>query len=268
MKTHLGDIDVHYDVTGSGPWLTLSHSLAAHMGMWEPQLAQLSQHFTVLRYDIRGHGQTQATDGPYTLRQLANDVVRLLQHVGAARTHWVGLSLGGMIGQTLAIEHPQLLDRVVIANSTGQGAPNAAQIWQERATLAQTQGMGALVQPTLSRWFTDPYRAQHPEVMARIGHMIEHTPVAGYASCCAAIAELNTLDGLTQAKQACLVLVGDQDQATPPAMSERIHQHWPASQYTVLKDAAHLSSVEQAQAFTNAVLGFLNPPAPRSTSQN
>lgn len=260
MKTHIGDIDIHYDVTGSGPWLTLSHSLAAHSGMWEPQLSQLSQHFTVLRYDIRGHGQTQASKGPYSLTQLAHDVYGLLQHLGVNRTNWVGLSLGGMIGQTLAIHHPEILDRVVIANSTGQGAPNAAQMWTDRATLARTQGMSALVQPTLSRWFTDPYRAQHAEVMARIGEMIQNTPVEGYAGCCAAIAELATLEKLHTLQLPCLVLVGDQDQATPPAMSEQIHQHWPNSQFEVLKDAAHLSSVEQAQAFTESVMRFFNRP--------
>ncbi len=257
MKTHIGDIDMHYEVSGSGPWLTLSHSLAAHSGMWEPQLSQLNQHFTVLRYDIRGHGQTQASGGPYTLTQLAEDVHGLLQHLDVQRTHWIGLSLGGMIGQTLAIHHPEVLDHVVIANSTGQGAPNAAQIWADRATLARTQGMAALVQPTLSRWFTDPYREQHPEVMAQIGHMIQNTPVEGYAGCCAAIAELATLEKLKKLQQPCLVLVGDQDMATPPAMSEQIHQHWPNSHYEVLKNAAHLSSVEQAQAFTQAVMRFI-----------
>ena len=258
MKTHIGDLDIHYEVTGSGPWVTLSHSLAAHLGMWEPQVAQLSQHFTVLRYDIRGHGQTQATSGPYTLTQLADDVHGLLLHLGVTRTHWIGLSLGGMIGQTLAIRHPEVLERVVIANSTGKGAPNAAQVWADRANMANTQGMEALVQPTLSRWFTDPFRAQHPEVMSTIGEMIRATPVQGYAGCCAAIAELDTLAGLKNLHMPSLVLVGDQDMATPPAMSEQIHQHWPGSQYAVLKDAAHLSSVEQAQAFNDAVMRFFN----------
>ncbi|MFY7942886.1 MAG: alpha/beta fold hydrolase [Burkholderiaceae bacterium] len=257
MKARIGDIEIHYEVSGSGPWLTLSHSLAANLGMWDAQMAVLNQHFTVLRYDIRGHGQTQATEGEYTLAQLADDAHGLLKHLGVTRTHWIGLSLGGMIGQVFAIRHPQVMDHAVIADSTGKAVPNAVTMWGERAAMARAQGMAALVQPTLSRWFTDPYREKHPDVMATIGHMIGTTSVAGYAGCCAAIGVINNHEGLQQLKTPALILVGDQDLATPPALSEQIHQHWPDSKYVVLKDAAHLSSVEQAQAFNDAVMQFL-----------
>ncbi len=269
MKATINGVAIHYEVSGGGPWLTLSHSLAANLGMWDAQLDVLNQHFTVLRYDIRGHGQTPGTEGPYTLEQLADDVQGLLQHLCVTRSHWVGLSLGGMIGQVLAIRHPDILDHVVIADSTGQGAPNAAAMWGDRANLARTQGLAALVQPTLSRWFTDPYRERCPEEMARIGHMIETTSVNGYAGCCAAISMINTHDGLKNLTHPGLVIVGDQDQATPPAMSEAIHNHWPNSQLVVLKEAAHLANIEQAQAFNTAVMNFLpNPSRVRVQSQN
>lgn len=257
MKANIGGIDMHYEVSGSGPWITLSHSLGANLGMWDAQLEVLNQHFTVLRYDIRGHGQTQVTEGSYTLAQLADDIHGLLRHLGVTRTHWIGLSLGGMIGQVFAIRYPELVDHAVIADSTGKAAPNAATMWGERATLARSQGMGALVQPTLSRWFTDAYREKHPEVMARIGHMIESTPAEGYAGCCAAISVIHTLEGLQHLKVPGLVIVGEQDLATPPAMSEQIHQHWPNSNFVMLKDAAHLASVEQAAAFNKTVMQFL-----------
>jgi 3-oxoadipate enol-lactonase len=260
MKATINGVVMHYEVTGSGPWLTLSHSLAANLGMWDAQLDLLNQHFTVLRYDIRGHGQTPGTEGPYTLEQLADDVHGLLQHLGATRTHWIGLSLGGMIGQVLAIRHPDILDHVVIADSTGKGAPNAATMWGDRANLARTQGLAALVQPTLSRWFTDPYRERNPDEMARIAQMIESTSVDGYAGCCAAISMIDTHDGLKQLAHPGLVIVGAQDQATPPAMSEAIHSHWPNSQFVVLQDAAHLSNIEQAQAFNDAVMNFMPNP--------
>ena len=269
MKATINGVAIHYEVSGGGPWLTLSHSLAANLGMWDAQLDVLNQHFTVLRYDIRGHGQTPGTEGPYTLEQLADDVQGLLQHLCVTRSHWIGLSLGGMIGQVLAIRHPDILDHVVIADSTGQGAPNAAAMWGDRANLARTQGLAALVQPTLSRWFTDPYRERCPEEMARIGHMIETTSVNGYAGCCAAISMINTHDGLKNLTHPGLVIVGDQDQATPPAMSEAIHNHWPNSQLVVLKEAAHLANIEQAQAFNTAVMNFLpNPSRVRVQSQN
>jgi 3-oxoadipate enol-lactonase len=260
MKANIGGIDIQYELSGSGPWLTLSHAIAANLGMWDAQLALLNKHFTVLRYDIRGHGQTQATEGPYTLEQLAEDIHGLLKHLGVVRTHWLGLSLGGMIGQVLAIRHPEIMDHVVIADSTGKAAPNAATTWGERATLARTQGMGALVQPTLSRWFTEPYREKNPDVMAHIGHGIESTSVDGFAGCCAAVSVINTHDGLQHLRTPGLVIVGEQDMATPPAMSEQIHQHWPQSRYLVLKDAAHLSNIEQAVAFNDALARFIPHP--------
>jgi len=257
MKAHIAGIDMHYEVSGSGPWLTLSYSLAAHLGMWDAQLEALNQHFTVLRYDIRGHGQTQSTPGPYTLTQLSDDAHALLLHLGIPSTHWIGLSLGGMIGQTFAIQHPEMMAHTVIADSSGRAAPNAASMWGERAKLALSQGMAPLVEPTLQRWFTQNYREKNPDMMTLIGQMIANTPAMGYAGCCAAIADLDTLEKLRDLRTPCLVMVGEEDMGTPPAMSEQIHQHWPDSSYVVLKNAAHISNIEQAQAFTDNVLKFL-----------
>jgi 3-oxoadipate enol-lactonase len=257
MKAHIAGIEMHYEISGNGPWLTLSHSLAANTEMWDAQMQALNQHFKVLRYDIRGHGQTQSTPGPYTLNQLSDDVHALLLHLGIESTHWIGLSLGGMIGQTFAIQHPEMVSHTVIADSTGRGAPNAASMWGERAKLALSQGMRPLVEPTLQRWFTQDYREKNPEIMVQIGQMIANTPAEGYAGCCEAIAGLDTLEKLRGLRTPCLVMVGEQDMGTPPAMSELIHQHWPASSYVVLPNAAHISNIEQAQMFTDAVLKFL-----------
>lgn len=257
MKVQIAGIDMHYEISGSGPWITLSHSLAAHSGMWDAQLDALNQHFTVLRYDTRGHGQTQSTTGPYTLGQLSDDVYQLLQHLGVKKTHWLGLSLGGMIGQTLAVQHPEIIDHAVIADSSGRGSPAGAVAWGERAALARQQGLQVLVQPTLQRWFTDNFREKNPSLMEDIGQMIANTSVDGYAGCCAAIAQLDTLDQLRGLKIPCLIMVGDKDMGTPPAMSELIHNHWPSSQYKILSDAAHIANIEQAQAFTDALMGFL-----------
>lgn len=257
MKAHIAGIEMHYEISGRGPWLTLSHSLAANSSMWDPQMEVLNQHFTVLRYDIRGHGQTQATPGPYHLSQLSDDVHALLVHLGIQSTHWIGLSLGGMIGQTFAIQHPEMISHAVIADSSGKGAPNAAMMWGERAKLALSQGMAPLVEPTLLRWFTQDYREKNPDLMAQIGQMIANTPSEGYAGCCAAIAGLDTLEKLRELRTPCLVMVGEQDMGTPPAMSELIHQHWPASRCVVLENAAHIANIEQAQAFTESVMDFL-----------
>lgn len=261
MKARIGDIDIHYTVTGQGPWITLSHSLAAHSGMWAPQVRLLSPHFTVLCVDTRGHGGTDAPPGPYTLAQLADDAYGLLQHLGVARTHWMGLSMGGMIGQELALRHPEVLDRVILADTSGRGAPEAPRLWAERAQAARSGGMGALVEPTLSRWFTEPFRRTHPEVMAEVGAMIAGTPVEGYAGCCAAIAGLDTLDRLPALRHPALVLVGEQDAGTPPAMAAAITARWPGARLVVLPDAAHLANLEQPGAFNREVLEFLDVPA-------
>ena len=261
MQACINDIDVHYEITGQGPWLTLSHSLATTLDMWQPQLQRLSEHFTMLRYDTRGHGGTSATPAPYTLAQLADDAHAMLQHLGVMRTHWLGLSMGGMIGQTVAIRHPQLLCRVVLADTTGHVPPAGAQLWADRVHTARTQGLLALEQPTLSRWFTDPFRASQPALMATIGAMIRNTPVEGYAGCCAAIASTDTLQALQAQRAPALVIVGEQDQATPLAAAQALASHWPGARLVVLPGAAHLANIEQADAFTDAVLDFLTKPA-------
>ena len=184
-----------------------------------------------------------------------------LAHLGVARTLWLGLSMGGMIGQVLALRHPAVLDRVVLADTTGQGAPNAAQMWADRAQAARASGMAALAEPTLARWFTEPFRLREPALMAQIGAMIAGTPVEGYAGCCAAIAGVSTLERLRSLGHPALVLVGDQDQGTPPAMAQRIAEHWPGATLKVLADAAHLANLEQAEVFNREVLGFLLAPA-------
>lgn len=264
MKAIIGaagaPVEVHYEVTGSGPWLTLSHSIATHLRMWDPQMQALSEHFTVLRYDIRGHGLSAAPPRAYTLAQLADDVGGLLDHLGITRTHWLGLSLGGMIGQTLALARPALLDRVVLAHTTARGLPAAAQIWAQRAAMARDHGMDAVVAPTLERWFTPGFAQRGPAAQAQldtIAAMIRATPVQGYAGCCAAIAGLDTLDDLHRLTHPALVIAGAQDQATSPDMARAIATRWPGARLSVLEGAAHLGSVEQAQAFNAAVLGFL-----------
>jgi 3-oxoadipate enol-lactonase len=162
-----------------------------------------------------------------------------------------------MIGQTFAIQHPEMIDHAVIADSSGKVAPAGVVAWGERAALARQNGMQVLVQPTLQRWFTDNFSSKNPGLMTEIGEMIAATPVDGYAGCCSAIAQLNTLDPLRQLDIPCLILVGEQDMGTPPAMSELIHQHWPSSQLKILSNAAHIANIEQAQAFTQAVMDFL-----------
>lgn len=260
MTTHrvpLRDIEVHATVCGSGPWVTFAHALGASHAMWAPQVQALAAHYTVLAYDIRGHGQSGVTLGPYSLEGLADDAQALLAHLGMERTHWVGLSLGGMIGQVLALRHPQLLDRVVLADTNAVVPTTGQAMWNERAALARREGMQALVEGTLGRWFTPAFAARDPQTLQQLGAQIAATPAEGYAACCSAICGLNTLDRLPGLTHSALVIVGEQDHATPVALSRQIAQAWQGAQLVVLADAAHLSNLEQPGAFNRELLRFL-----------
>jgi 3-oxoadipate enol-lactonase len=256
-----GGIDLHYVIDdrtgGRGPWVTLSHSLACDLSMWDEQAALLAPCFRVLRFDTRGHGRSSAPAGPYTLDELAADVHGLFAELGITRTHWVGLSMGGMIGETYALAHPGVFDTMVLADTTSRRPPNALEMWGERIRMAQAQGMDALVESTLARWFTAPFRASQPQVMARIAAGIRATPVAGFAGCCEAISRVDLLDRLHEISCPVLVMVGDQDHGTPPEMARQIHANLPGSTLEIIADASHLSNIEQPARFNRAVFDFL-----------
>jgi 3-oxoadipate enol-lactonase len=225
--------------------------------MWQPQLAALEKRFTVLRFDTRGHGGTDAPAGAYTFDQLADDVLGLLDALQVERTHFCGLSMGGMIGQHLALKAPQRIDRLVLADTTSRMPAEAQPLWAERIRIAQEQGMAAHVQPTLERWFTAPYRAAHPEVMERIGSLICSTPPAGYVGCAHAIAGIDITGRLSAIQAPTLVIVGRDDVGTPPAMSEAMAAAIPGARLEIISEASHLSSIEQADAFNRLLLDFL-----------
>ena len=259
MNINVNGIDTWYDITGEGPWLVLSHSLACNSNMWDPQMDALTPHFKVLRYDTRGHGRSEATAGAYTLDQLADDAKALLDAMQIRAAHWCGLSMGGMIGQVFALRFPGVLTSLVLADTTSRYPPEAVAQWAERIAKARSEGMQALVESTLGRWFTAPFRAQRAEVAAQVGQWITATPLDGYAGCCSALPRIDVTDRLRELQMPALVLVGDQDAGTPPAMARAIHSHLPGSKLVVLPEAAHLSNMEQPQAFNRALLEFLLP---------
>lgn len=258
MKVTINGIELHYELVGSGPCVTLAHSLACDLSMWTEQMDALTRRYSVLRFDARGHGGSSAPAGAYTLETMAGDVIALLDALDIARTHFVGLSMGGMIGQHVALQAPQRLASLVLADTTSRYPADVLPVWQERARIVEEQGMDPMVEPTLARWFTEPYRESHPEVMARIGALIRATPVAGYAGCCHAIPRLDITDRLRTVHLPVLVMVGDQDAGTPVAMAREIHDAIAGSQLVVIQDAAHLSNIEQSAVFNRALLGFLD----------
>jgi 3-oxoadipate enol-lactonase len=257
MKTRVNGVDIHYTVEGEGPWVTMSHSLASNLTMWDEQASALSGKFKVLRFDTRGHGASSAPPPPYNFEQMADDLHALFGALGITRTHWVGLSMGGMIGQVFALKYPGVFLSMVLADTTSRRPPGADTMWGERIRIAQERGMDALVEGTLARWFTPPYARAHPEVLARIGGHIRSTPVDGYVGACMAVAEIDVLDRLQEIKCPVLVIVGAEDQGTPPEMARQIHAKLSGSELRIIPSAAHLSNVEQPAMFNETVLAFL-----------
>ncbi len=259
MKITANGIAMNYTLEGpaSGPVVILSHSLATNLSMWDPQMPALVSRYRVLRYDTRGHGGTDAPKGPYSLEQLAEDARALLQALRITRTHFIGLSMGGFIGQILALTHPQTLQSLVLCDTTSRVPPEAKSMWDERIRVAQTQGMEPHVEPTIGRWFTEPFRKGQPEVIEGVRAMIRATKPEGYVGCCHAIATLNLTDRLHQITTPTLIIVGEDDPATPVAASRTIHERIKGSELVILKSALHLSNMEQSDAFNRAVTSFL-----------
>lgn len=250
-------ISVRYLVEGSGPWVTLSHSLTTDMTMWEPLAAALKQRYTVLRYDTRGHGGTSAPAGAYDFGMLSNDVLGLWDALGIERSHFVGLSMGGMIGQHLALRAPQRLGKLVVANSISRVSAETAALWVERIAQAQAQGTGTMAEATLGRWFTPPFRAAQPALMARIAGLIAATTVAGYVGCGEAIRRLDITDRLPAVTTPTLVIVGTDDPGTPPAVSRVIAEAIPGARLEIIPSASHISCLEQPEIFNRLVSDFL-----------
>jgi 3-oxoadipate enol-lactonase len=220
-------------------------------------MAGLAPRYRVLRYDTRGHGGTDAPEGAYSLEELAEDARALLQALGIARTHFIGLSMGGMIGQILALTSPLLLQSLVLCDTTSRVPAEAKPMWDERIRVARTQGMEPHVEPTIGRWFTAPFREQRFDVVDPVRAMIRATNPLGYIGCGHAIAALNLTDQLGAIALPTLIIVGEDDPGTPVSASRTIHEQIKGSELVILKSASHLSNVEQPEAFNQAVLSFL-----------
>jgi 3-oxoadipate enol-lactonase len=258
-KTSANGIEVNYEIHGKegAPWLVLSHSLACSVRMWDPQIEALKDKYRILAYDTRGHGATAAPKGAYTLEMLADDLYFLLKALNIPAAHYCGLSMGGMIGQTFALKYPGILKTLTLADTTSRYPAEAAPLWAERIKTAETKGMEPLAQPTLERWFTEPFRNSHPAVVDGVRKLIVATPTAGYAGCSHAIPKINLTARLREIKCPILVIVGADDPGTPVSMAREIHDNAPGSKLVILPQAAHLANLEQPAGFTRALEDFL-----------
>ena len=259
MKTKVNGIETNYEIHGKegAPWLTFSHSLACSLRMWDGQVSAFKDRFRILLYDTRGHGASEAPPGPYTLDMLAEDLRQLFEELQIKKTHFVGLSMGGMIGQVLTLTDPGLFDRVVLADTGHAQTPETRKQWQERIQTAESKGMQPLVQPTIERWFTAAFRDQ--PVVKKIAKLIGDTPVPGYVGCCHAISNLNTTARLKEIRRPVLAIAGEQDSAA--AGTRYIGENVPGAKLVMLQNAAHIANIEQEEAFNRALREFLSSPA-------
>ena len=258
MRVNANGISIHYRLDGpeSAPIVTMSHSLAANLDMWEWQMPALAG-YRVLRYDTRGHGGSDAPPGEYTLELLAGDLFALLDALGIESTHYVGLSMGGMIGQTAALGDQSRFLTLSLCDTSSRIPPEARPVWEERIATARERGMEALVDSTIERWFSAGYQARQPEEVDKVRAMIRATSVDGYCGCSAAIARLDLTERLSAIDRPVLLIVGEEDPGTPVAAHEAIRDRIAGSELVVLPDALHFSNVERQAEFNEALTGFL-----------
>ncbi len=261
MQIQANGIVMNYELSGAatGPVVALSHSLASSLSMWDPQVPALeAAGYRVLRYDTRGHGRTEVSPGPYSLEQLADDAVALMAALELPPVHWVGLSMGGMIGQALALRHGDCVLSLSLCDTMAVLPEGAQAVWAERIANARSKGMEALADTTMERWFTTAYRSPEPALLKLIRQHFLATPLDGYVGCSEAITRLDYLERLATIQLPTLVVVGAEDPGTPVAASEAIQQRIPGARLDIIPAAAHLSNIEQPEIFNRLLLDFLS----------
>jgi len=254
---------LHYSVreprNGKAPRHTvvLSHALGCDLTMWDALANTLAVDCRVIAYDHRGHGSSDAPDALYAMAELADDAARLLRELDTGPVVWVGLSMGGMVGQELALRHPALVRALVLANTTG-GYPEAARaVWEQRIATVREAGIEAIADAVMGRYFDEGFRAQKPGTVARFRRRVVSTDAVGYVGCCNAVGKVDTTSRLAAISVPTLVIAGELDQGTPVAMAQALADAIPEARLVVLPQASHLSAIEQPQAFQEAVAGFV-----------
>jgi 3-oxoadipate enol-lactonase len=257
MRINANGISINYQIDGreDAPWLIFSNSLLTNLTMWDDQVAALKDSFRILRYDQRGHGGTQVTEGKYTFDLLAADVIGLMDGLGIKRAHFVGISMGGMTALLLAEKYRDRFDNIIPCDCGPASTPAGAQQWQERVELAKDKGMAGLADVTIPRWFPPEFVATKAPVLDKVRSMIEATPLQGFAGCAAALSDYDLRPGLPAIANPTLLIVGTKD-ATVGGI-KAINQAVPGSKVIELEGAGHLSNLEQPQKFSQSIRDFI-----------
>ena len=245
---------------GSGPIIVLSHALGCNLHMWDEVALILKDDFTVVRYDHRNHGASDFTTTPFSIDDMADDVAALISDLGSDPVFFVGLSLGGMVAQSLAARFPDLVRACVIANSAEYYDDAVKKMWADRIDTVKCSGVSAISGMAIERWFTQEYLlSENPVSKARVAGIkneLDSFDPQAYVLSCTAVARIDCREGNKKILTPTLVLFGTKDQATPPALSEAIHKSIPGAELAHI-NAAHLSAVEMPVEFSNIVSTFL-----------
>ena len=255
---HANGITMAYQIDGpeTAPVVVMSNSLMSSLEMWDDTIGALTSHYRVVRYDTRGHGQSEVTPGPYSIELLANDLVGLMDALQIKKAHLVGLSMGGMICQFVGAHFPDRVASLSLCDTASEMPPRS--LWEERFTIARQQGLGGLVDGTIKRWFVGGFIASEPAKIERIRTMILSTPVDGYIACASAVRDMAQSTMLLKITAPTMVLVGRQDPACTVAQATVLHRLIQHSSMHIIDDAAHLSNIEKPAQFNAALKQFLD----------
>jgi len=263
MKIDINGVGINIEESGNpgGHPVIMGHSLGCSLRMWDPQMAVLEPHYRIVRIDMRGHGDSDAPAGPYTLDQLADDVIGVMDHLGIETAHWVGLSIGGMYGQSLLLRYPDRFTCAALCDTASFMPEPAIAAWDDRIKIIRKGGLEAILDLTMERWFTPAYIAGNSDEFQSVRAQMQRADLDGYIGCVDAIKGLNFIERLPEISHPVLLIVGREDEATPVSASEAMHERIQDSDLLVLENASHISNVEKASEFNDALVNFLGQQA-------
>jgi 3-oxoadipate enol-lactonase len=255
-KINLPDVTINYELTGpeSAPVLVFSHSLGLNLKMWDAQVESLSLKYRILRYDMRGHGLSSTPPGPYTIDQLGNDAINLLDALHLDKVNLCGLSIGGATAQWLGIHFPARFNKLILANTAARiGTP---EIWTTRIADVTEHGLEIIAEGSAQRWFTPAFIAANPAVVSRFQKLLLSNDPVGYIASCAVVRDFDLRDSIHQIRTPICIIAADRDPVTPLEDSRFIQSQIPNSELVTLP-TAHVSNAEAASLFNTAVSNFL-----------
>ncbi|HEY7567374.1 MAG TPA: 3-oxoadipate enol-lactonase [Gemmatimonadaceae bacterium] len=261
IRGAVGDTGIAYRVDGpaDAPVVVFINSLGTDHRMWDSQLARFSERFRMLRYESNGHGTSDRRQGSVTIERLGRDLLLLLDHLAIEQAHLCGCSLGGMITLWTAACYPARVQRAVVANSGARIGTTEG--WDARIAAVRQGGMAAVRGLTLGRFFSERFRSHHAGTVRQIAEILDDVDPEGYVAACQALRDADLRPLVSSIRIPTLIVAGEMDVATPPALAEELHAAIPESELVVIAEAAHLSNIERPDVFNKRVLGFLADPA-------